>query len=66
MQFSLNTTPTFMKINIQVFATCLNNFQLINEVDFIWPKWRLQYIWKKKFNLKKFYIKNKCNIKIKN
>ncbi|CAB4432995.1 unnamed protein product [Rhizophagus irregularis] len=38
MQSSISTTPTFMKINIQVVSTCLNNFQLINEIDFIFSQ----------------------------
>ncbi|UZO00744.1 uncharacterized protein OCT59_011863 [Rhizophagus irregularis] len=48
MQSSLSTTPMFVKINIQAESTHLNNFQLINEVDFICPKWRYYALIKKK------------------
>ena len=37
--YSTNIAPNSMKIQIRVVLTSLNNFLLILEVDFIWPKW---------------------------
>ena len=38
MNNSRRTNDTFMKINLQVVSNPLNNFQLIKNVDFLWPK----------------------------
>ena len=35
---SRRTNDTFMKINLKVVSNPLNNFQLIEKVDFPWPK----------------------------